>query len=83
MDDPTNRAVYAWVGEDELGSGKTGIKAGIVPAGVVPLAYMDFDIRKALELRPQMEDQARRYGKKIRLCKFTFAEIVAQTEGGK
>ena len=29
--------LYAWVGEDELGSGEMGIKQAIVPAGNVPL----------------------------------------------
>jgi hypothetical protein len=30
-----------------------------------------------------METQARKYGKKIRLVKFVFAEIVAETTAGQ
>lgn len=46
-------AIYAWVGEDEYGSGKVGIKQGMVPAGIIPLAAMDY------HLGPAGEDDAR------------------------
>lgn len=65
--------LYAWVGEDELGSGRVGIKAGSVPAGVIPLAAMDFDYVKLARLAPQMQAQATAFGKTIRLARFTFA----------
>ena len=29
--------LYAWVGEDEFGSGEIGLKQGLVPAGMIPL----------------------------------------------
>jgi len=29
--------LYAWLGEDEIGSGEVGIKAAMCPAGCVPL----------------------------------------------
>ncbi|HEY1416699.1 MAG TPA: hypothetical protein VGF41_02305 [Myxococcaceae bacterium] len=39
-------AIYAWVGLDEHGSGRVGIKQGAVPAGYIPLAAMDYDLVK-------------------------------------
>ncbi|HEY1964778.1 MAG TPA: hypothetical protein VGG59_07600 [Acidobacteriaceae bacterium] len=74
--------IYAWIGEDELGSGRIGIKQGQVPAGYIPLAAMDYDFHKLVRLKPQMEAQAAQYGKKIRLCKFVMTEVAAATEAG-
>jgi len=79
----TNLTLYAWVGEDELGSGRIGLKQGLVPAGYIPLVAMDYDLPKLERLAPQMEAQSQDYGKKIRLCKFEMTEIVLETEGGE
>ena len=80
-----DHALYAWVGEDELGSGHFGLKQGVVPAGCIPLVTMDYDRHKIERgtVRDGMEMQARMYGKKIRLVKFVFAEVVAETEAGE
>jgi hypothetical protein len=80
-----DHALYAWVGEDELGSGRIGLKQGLVPAGYIPLVAMDYDRHKIdrAPLRTAMETQARKYGKKIRLVKFVFAEVVAETTAGQ
>ena len=80
-----DHALYAWVGEDEFGSGRIGLKQGLVPAGYIPLVTMDYDRHKIdrAPLRAAMETQARKYGKKIRLVKFVFAEIVAETTAGQ
>jgi hypothetical protein len=76
--------LFAWIGEDELGSGRIGIKIGHVPAGFIPLAAMDFDRAKLEALAPQMQAQATLYGKTIRLARFTFADdaIVLTPKGG-
>ena len=76
-------AIYAWVGEDEHGSGKIGLKQGIVPAGMVPLVAMSYHLDRLVKLKPQMEAQAAAYGKKIRLCKFVMTEVAAETEAGE
>ena len=78
-------ALYAWVGEDEFGSGRIGLKQGQVPAGMIPLVTMDYDQHKIdrAPLRAALEAQARTYGKKIRLVKFVFAEIVRETTAGE
>ena len=68
--------MYAWIGEDEMGSGRVGIKQGHVPAGFIPLVAMDFDKEKLERLQARLQDQADRHGKVIRLAKFTFVEDV-------
>lgn len=80
-----DHTLYAWVGEDEFGSGRIGLKQGLVPAGYIPLVTMDYDRHKIerAPLRAAMEAQARTYGKKIRLVKFVFAEVVAETAAGQ
>lgn len=74
--------LYAWVGEDEHGSGRVGLKQGVVPAGTIPLVAMSYHLDRMAKLKPQMEAQAAAYGKKIRLVKFVAAEIAAETEAG-
>lgn len=75
--------IYAWVGEDELGSGKVGIKQGRVPAGIIPLVAMDYHLDRLAKLLPGMEAQAAKSGKRIRLMKFvSTGECAAETKAG-
>lgn len=75
-----NVELYAWIGEDELGSGEIGIKQALVPAGRIPLVAID---RAKMEaLWPRLDLQARMYGKKIRLCRFRFVDVVRETTEG-
>lgn len=72
--DPRNMVLYAWVGEDELGSGEMGLKQGIVPAGCIALvACKEGKIDQDYIIK-QLQEQATRYGKTIRLCKFVYSE---------
>jgi hypothetical protein len=75
-------AIYAWVGEDEFGSGRVGLKQGIVPAGTIPLVAMSYHLDRLAKLKPQMEAQAAASGKKIRLCKFVATEVAVETKAG-
>jgi hypothetical protein len=75
--------MYAWVGEDECGSGVVGLKQCLVPAGMVPLAAMEHHLDRLTGLQRQMELQASMYGKKIRLYRFEATEFIAETAGGK
>jgi hypothetical protein len=79
---PNKLAIYAWVGEDELGSGRVGLKQGITPAGCIPLAAMDYHLDRLAKLKPQMEAQAAKSGMKIRLCRFEMTGILAETKAG-
>lgn len=75
--------IYAWVGEDENGSGKVGLKQALTPAGMVPLAAMDYHLDRLARLLPQLEAQAKLCGKKIRLMKFvSTGDVVAETKAG-
>lgn len=75
--------LYAWVGEDEHGSGKVGIKQALVPAGYIPLvAVDDFKIDRDY-IQEALQSQANKYGKTIRLCKFVFVEEIVTLEPGK
>ena len=76
-------AMYAWIGEDELGSGIVGLKQGLTPAGMIPLAAMAHHLDRMAKMLPAMEAQAARSGKKIRLYKLTAIEIAAQTKAGE
>jgi len=78
------KAIYAWIGEDEGGSGIVGIKQGVTPAGKIPLVAADFHLDRLAKLLPQMEGMAEMFGKKIRLVKFNITEeVVATTKAGK
>ncbi len=68
--------LFAWIGEDEHGSGRVGIKTGKVPAGYIPLAAMGYDRHKLEALRAQLQLQADTFGKTIRLARFEFVEDV-------
>jgi hypothetical protein len=82
IDEIEKHSLYAWVGEDEMGSGRIGIKQALVPAGYIPLVTMDYDRHKieGPSVRTAMELQAAAYKKRIRLVRFVFAEVVAETE---
>jgi hypothetical protein len=68
--------LYAWIGEDEFGSGRVGLKQGDVPAGRIALVAMDYDRAKLERLAPLLQAQADHYSKTIRLARFSFAEDV-------
>lgn len=74
--------LFAWVGENELDPGdkKLGLKQAVVPAGTVPMVAVDR--AKMEKYWPQAEAQAARYGKRIRLVRFVFAEVLRETEKG-
>jgi hypothetical protein len=72
--------LYAWVGEDELGSGTVGLKQGAVPAGIIPLVSTADDRHKITrpDLIAQLQRQADHYGKSIRLVRYVYAEEVLE-----
>lgn len=67
--------LYAWVGEDEFGSGEYGIKQGFVPAGLVPLVTVHKEKIKTKDLLIQSAKMVRVYNKPRYLCKFTFSAV--------
>jgi hypothetical protein len=85
MSELKDLALVAWVGMDELGSGRVGIKQGLVPAGYIPLAAMQYDEYKLKRdgIKAAMELQAKQYGKRIRLVRFRAEEVILETEHGE
>lgn len=80
--------LYAYVGEDELGSGELGLKQGDVPAGRIPLVVVDAH-RYKLE-RPHilkgLQLQVDTYGKPIRFVRYVAVEevfVISRSEEGK
>jgi hypothetical protein len=76
-------ALYAWLGEDEFGSGVVGLKQALVPAGMIPLVAVDNSKIDLEYIRQAMQSQANAYGKTIRFCKFTFVEEIITIEPEK
>lgn len=74
MSDPRieKMVLYAWVGEDELGSGEVGLKQAEVPAGCIPMVACKEGKIDQLYIREQLQAQASKYGKRITLCRFVL-----------
>lgn len=70
--------IFAWMGEDELGSGKIGLKQGRVPAGIIALVAMDYHRDKLERLRDQLQLQVDTYGKPMYLVRMKFEEVVME-----
>jgi hypothetical protein len=71
--------LYAWIGEDELGSGTVGLKQALCPAGIVPMVAVEAEKIKQDYIAAQMNLQAAMYGKTIRLCRFALVEVLLET----
>jgi hypothetical protein len=70
--------LFAWVGEDELGSGEIGLKQARVPAGMIPIvATKESKVRQG-HIREQLDAQGKAFGKRIYLCRFKFDGVVEE-----
>lgn len=72
--------LFAWMGEDEHGSGEIGIKQGLVPAGYIPLVSIHRGKLTAGYIHRGLAVQAATYGKTIRLVRFKMVDVVATIE---
>ena len=70
--------LLAWVGEDELGSGKIGIKQAVVPAGVVPMVAVADHRDRMDRVQSQLQAQSDQYGKTIRLVRYVAVEELVE-----
>jgi hypothetical protein len=66
--------IFAWVGEDEFGSGEIGLKQGVVPAGIVPLVAINVSKITTDNVIEQMQHIVNVYKKERRLVRFVEAE---------
>jgi hypothetical protein len=74
--------LFAWLGADELGSGEIGLKQALMPAGMMPLVAVKRYKMESAAIVDAMQMQAEVYGKKIRLCRFVFSEVLVETPAG-
>lgn len=72
--------LYAYVGEDEFGSGEVGLKQADVPAGRIPLVAIDREKLDQEDVRVQLQAQANVYRKPIRLVRLRYVETVLLIE---
>ena len=70
--------LYAWLGEDELGSGEIGLKQGLVPAGYIPLVATTRGKIDRSEIERALAHQSQQFRKSIYLCQFRFNGVVKQ-----
>lgn len=75
--------LYAWIGQDEFGSGVFGLKQGQVPAGLIPMVVIGKDKEKLDKYWFQAERQAKHHGQRIYLVKLAFVEVVQETQHGE
>jgi hypothetical protein len=73
MSDPD---LFAWIGEDELGSGEIGLKQAIVPAGHIPIVATKRGKVDRETIIAQLQAQADRYGKTIRLVRYAPGDTI-------
>lgn len=74
--------LFAWLGADELGSGEIELKQAELPIGRIPLVAVKRYKMERAAVVDAMRMQAEAYGKKIRLCRFVFAELLFETPAG-
>jgi hypothetical protein len=78
MEDVKAVELFAWVGEDELGSGIIGIKQAVVPAGTIPIVATTLEKVNQEYISQAMDAMGKLYGKKIMLCKFKFDAVISE-----
>ena len=77
-DDLKSVELFAWVGEDELGSGEIGLKQARCPSGVIPMVATKQTKMGQEYIRDQMARLSKEYGKRIVLARFKFDGVVEE-----
>lgn len=70
--------LYAWLGEDERGSGEIGLKQAMCPAGCIPMVAVKLPKMQQDYIRKQLDSQGKAFGKCITLCRFKFDDVVEE-----
>jgi len=68
--------LFAWVGEDEMGSGEIGLKQARCAAGMIPMVATRQEKMDQEYIREQLHAQGITYNKRIHLCRFKFDGVV-------
>ncbi len=83
---PGEPDLLAWIGEDERGSGKIGIKQAQVPAGMIPIVGIADHKTKLTwpAIIQQFQRMSDEFGRTIRLVRYVAVEeIIVIQPGGK
>jgi hypothetical protein len=75
--------LYAWLGEDEHGSGVIGLKQALVPAGLIPIVATELGKADLAIIQEALNLQARIYGKPISLVEFRVERIIKTLDGSR
>lgn len=72
--------LFAYLGEDEYGSGEIGLKQALVPAGCIPMVAVDRE--KMERYKHLLQAQSDSGGKTIYFCRYELKEIIAVCKPG-
>ena len=77
--------LFAWLSEDQLGSGEVGLKQALTPAGMIPLVAVAEDKMRQGYIVDQLMAMANRYDKPISLVQYRMERVLIRLEprGGK
>lgn len=73
--------LFAWLGEDEMGSGEIGLKQASCPAGIIPMVATKRAKMESPFIELQLALQQNTYGKRIALVRFTAVDIIKDAGG--
>lgn len=68
--------LFAWIGEDEHGSGEIGLKQALVAAGIIPMVAVKETKMTQTHIQAALQCQAVIHRKTIVLAKFKFDKIL-------
>lgn len=72
----TGVQLWAWMGEDEYGSGDVGLKQADTPAGLIPLAAVAREKIDRTYLIAQLQEQVDHFQKTIVLVECAVVKVV-------
>jgi hypothetical protein len=75
--------LFAWLGEDEHGSGLIGLKQALVPAGMIPIVATELAKADQTNIQEALNLQARTYGKPISLVEFRVERVIKTLDGSR
>lgn len=71
-----NPDLFAWIGEDELGSGEVGLKQALMACGMTPLVTIHRETLERILLLAMLQQQADIGRKTIRFCRYVLVEEI-------
>jgi hypothetical protein len=75
--------LFAWLGEDEHGTGVIGLKQARVPAGLMAIVATSQAKVDRFDIEVQLAEQAEQYGKQISLVEFRVERVIKTLDGSR